>query len=309
MQVRTHRGALAAATCVLSLANAACGGDDSSDGPSSGSIVATTSIWADITGHLACDVDPVTGEAMPAEVTALVPAGGDPHAFEPSLRDREVLEDADVVVMNGGGLEASVEDAIASAESDGAIVIRAVDHVSLLDGADPHVWMDPMQVRAVLPALADALVAAGADPATVTTCRAAYDDRLVALDAEITETLRPLSPEQRQLVTSHEALAYFADRYGFTIVGAVIPGGSSLGESNAADLHQLAQLVESTGVRTVFAEEQHSAEDLEALANEVGDVAIVSLHTDALGEDGTGAETYVGLLRTDAALIAEGLTR
>ena len=263
-------------------------------------IVATTSIWGDVTRALACE------DSAATDVAVLIPAGGDPHAFEASLRDRETIEESALVVMNGADLEPSLDDMITGAERASTPVFRATDHISLIDG-DPHVWMDPTRVRAALPALANALVAAGLDAATVERCRAGYDAELVALDEEITDVLSTLTPVQRQLVTSHEALAYFAERYGFSVVGAVIPGGSTLGETNPAELDELARLVEQTGVRAVFAEEQHSAEDIEVLAAEVGDIEVITLFTDALGEAGTGAETYIGLLRTDAQLIADGL--
>jgi zinc/manganese transport system substrate-binding protein len=241
-------------------------------------------------------------------VVTVIPPGGDPHSFEPSLRDRELLGGAGLVVSNGGGLEPSLQDTIEDVEQDGTVVFRATDHLVAVDD-DPHVWMDPTRVAAVLPALADAVVAAGADERAVGSCRDAYTDELRAVDSELEQILSVLPPDRRHLVTSHEALRYFAERYGFSLVGTVIPGGSTLGETNAAELADLARAIAETGVRAVFAEEQHSAEDIEALAAEVGDVQVVTLFTDALGPEGSGADTYVSLLRKDATLIVEGLAR
>jgi zinc/manganese transport system substrate-binding protein len=261
-------------------------------------VVATTSIWGDVTRNVACD------GSVPVET--IVPPGGDPHSFEPSLQDRETLSRAALVVANGGDLEASLQDTIDAAAGEGVALFRATDHVTT-SGDDPHLWMDPMRVAEAVPALADALVAAGADADTVERCSRTYLDTLTALHAEVEQILAEVPPEQRFLVTSHEALAYFAERYDFTIIGAVVPGGSTLGETNTAELEELAAAIERTGVRAVFAEEQHSAEDIDALAAEVGDVSVISLFTDALGAPGSGAETYVDLLRTDARLVAEGL--
>jgi zinc/manganese transport system substrate-binding protein len=299
MTIRRHLAAGAAV--VATVAATGCGSDET---PSSAgdrlTIVATTSIWADVTRNIGC------GDL--ADVVTVIPAGGDPHSFEPSLRDRELLGDASLVISNGGGLEPSLQDTIEDVEQNGGAVFRATEHLEMIDD-DPHVWMDPTRVAAVLPALADAVAAAGADATAVASCRDAYSDELRAVDSEVEQILSVLTPDRRHLVTSHEALRYFADRYEFSLIGTVIPGGSTLGEANPAELEDLARAIAQTGVRAVFAEEQHSADDIDALAAQVGDVQVVTLFTDALGPEGSGAETYTALLRKDATLIAEGLAR
>jgi zinc/manganese transport system substrate-binding protein len=297
MGLRRYCGVVAPVVCLCAVA---CGDDDTPRATADAApvVIATTTIWADVVRNVAC------GDR--ATVETIIPAGGDPHSFEPSLQDREHLGDADLVVANGAGLEPSLEDTVAAVEHDGTVVFRVTDHVTMLHG-DPHVWMDPTRVLAMLPALGDALVAAGLDAGAVSSCRASYAAALTEADADVAKTLAAVPAQGRSLVTSHEALDYFAERYGFTVVGAVIPGGSSLGETNAADLEQLAAAIDETGVRAIFSEEQHSATDIDALAAEVGDVRVISLYTDALGPPGSGAETYLDLLRTDARLIADGL--
>lgn len=288
-------------------------------------MLASTSIWADITQNVACD--------GLAQVSSLIPAGGDPHSFEPSLRDREAIEQATFVVTNGLLLEESLEDTIDSAAESGVTVFRAGDHIEPIefagaeeehadegeqaaeaehadehDGADPHIWFDPTRVSAVLDPLAAALVAeVGLDEAAVDACVTAYKGELAALDTEIQETLAGIAPAQRMLVTNHEALGYFADRYDFTLLGAVIPSPSTLSQTSLADLEDLAATIEEAGVPAIFAESQHSSADADALAAQVGDVEVVTLFTDSLGEEGSGAESYLGLMRTDAGLIATAL--
>ena len=202
-------------------------------------IVATTSIWADVVGNLACD--------GLAEIETVIPIGGDPHSFEPSLRDRQVLEDADLIVANGLLLEESLEDTIDAAAKDGTPVFRFADQMTTLASddpehvsGDPHVWFDPTRVAAALPALRDALVArAGLDAGRVDACLAAYQSAIATTDAEIAALVDTLPTDRRKLVTNHEALGYFAEHYGFEVLGAVIPSPSTLAEANAADLQAL----------------------------------------------------------------------
>ncbi|MFP5487917.1 MAG: metal ABC transporter substrate-binding protein [Acidimicrobiia bacterium] len=321
----------------LGLVAAACG--DDTDDPAAGSpasdgpvLVASTSIWADITSNVACGAD----------VAALIPAGADPHSYEASLRDRELLADATVVVANGAGLEASVEDVLDAAIADGVNVVEVATHIDLLEGGehtddehtddehgddehgddehgddehsgeedehehghdhgdgDPHVWQDPTRVAGALDVIASALAAEGID-----TCEEAYHDELLALDAEITEALSPVPDGERLLVTSHESLAYFADRYDFEIVGTVVTSTSTMGDTSAGELAELTELIEERSVRAIFTDAFESASDAEALAERIG-IPVVPLVTDALTDD---APTYAALMRSNAATVATALT-
>jgi zinc/manganese transport system substrate-binding protein len=315
---RSRRAALALSTGLIALM-AACG-DDSTNGPGTDSdapaIVATTGIWADVTGNVACD--------GLAQLQTVIPIGGDPHSFEPSLQDREVLENADLIVANGLALEESLEDTIGAAEGGGIPVFRFADHMTPIapddpehdeqagaahEGGDPHVWFDPTRVEAALPALRDALVdEAGLDAARVDDCLDAYQSSIATTDAEIVALLDSIPVARRKLVTNHDALSYFAEHYGFDVLGAVIPAPSTLAEANPADLQALAQIIDEVDVPAIFAESQHSSTDVDALAEAVGEIEVVTLFTDSLGPPESGADTYLGLLETDARLIVEALT-
>jgi zinc/manganese transport system substrate-binding protein len=275
---------------------AGCG--DSTDDPgerssSESPLVATTTIWADITSNVAC------GE----HVESIVPNGGDPHAFELSLRDRELLERAAVVVANGGGLEGSLVDVLATAADER--VVDITPHVELIDD-NPHVWQDPLRVAAAIDTIEHAVIEAGRDEAAISACAAAYREQLASLDREITATLAPIPTERRVLVTNHDAFGYFADRYDFEVVGTVIPSSSTLGEASAGHLAALADLIARRQVPAIFTEHLGSAADAEALAARLG-VAVVELHSDALDDDGPAA-SYAGMLRDNARLIAGALT-
>jgi zinc/manganese transport system substrate-binding protein len=266
-------------------------------GSSTPVVVATTSIWADIVDQLDC--------ADHFEVEALIPHGGDAHSFEPSMRDRGVLADAALVVANGGGLEELLDDTLDAVADDGTPVVRVFDRVA--GGDDPHVWFDPTLVADAAAVIADELVAAGADETATQGCLEAFDDAMEALDAEVADILSAVPPERRLLVTNHDALGYFADHFGFEIVGTVLPGTSTLAEASPAELERLAADIESTGAPAIFAEALSSTDEASALADDLG-VDVVMLYTDSLGDEGSRAATYAELMRYDATAIAEALS-
>ena len=169
-------------------------------------------------------------------------------------------------------------------------------------------WFDPHRVSEALPALADALkTEVGLDAAAVEACLTSYQAELAAVDAEIAARVDQLPAERRKLVTNHEALGYYADRYGFEVIGTVIPTPASMAQASPAQLEELAEMIEHEGVKALFAETVHSTDDVEALASRVGDVEVVTLYTGSLGPPGSGAETYVGFLRTNTDLIVDAL--
>jgi zinc/manganese transport system substrate-binding protein len=171
------------------------------------------------------------------------------------------------------------------------------------------VFTDPARMATVAEALADVL--AEQVPALDTDAfrdrAAAYVDELRTLDAEVEGILAAVPAERRKLVTNHEVFAYFADRYDFEVVGAVIPSTTTQAAASAAQVDDLARLVAAEGVPAVFADTS-SADDLAAtLAAEVGDVAVVELFSESLGDEGSGADTYAGMVRTNATRITEAL--
>jgi len=292
---------------LAALATAGCGDGDADSVDAGGDrpyVMATTSIWADIVGRVACDGS--------IGVRTLIPPGIDAHAYEPSLRDREALDEAALVVANGLGLEELLADTLEEVGAGGVAMFEATDHLEPLagpaGGADPHVWFDPLRVAEVLPALGDALVDAGADRAAIDRCVATARTDLAGLDEELAATLSVVAPADRLLVTNHDALGYFADRYDFQILGTVLPSASTLTEASPAELAALADAIDAAGVPAIFTESLHTSGDADALAARLG-IEVVELYTDALGPDDSGAETYAGLLRTDATRIADALGR
>ena len=189
---------------------------------------------------------------------------------------------------------------------------EAHDHEDEGDGHDhgsddPHVWMDPLRMAEAGRLIAEAL--AELDDSVDWMARAeAYATELEEVDVEIQQILAGIPEESRVLVTNHDSLGYFAARYGFDVVGTVLPGGSTLGDPSSDQLANLVQLMRELDVRVIFAETTEPSSLAEAVSQEVGDsVQVVELYSGSLGEPGSGAETLTEMLLVNARLIAESM--
>ncbi|MFZ8877195.1 MAG: metal ABC transporter substrate-binding protein [Ilumatobacteraceae bacterium] len=287
-------------------------------------IVATTTIWADIASRSLCGL----------EVASVIPAGADPHTFETSLADRATLEQADLVVANGLALEEGLVDLLATVADGGTPVIEMTEAVAIRDmgddrddehdedhgdehaddedhadhdhdhsGSDPHIWLDPINVASTVNLITEAAIDAGFDT-SVRACAQDFIDEIEALDTEIADDLSAIPSDRRFLVTNHDALGYFAERYGFEVVGTVIPSLSTLAETNPADLADLAAIIEELDIPTVFSEVQASARDADALADAIPGLTVVALDTGSLRDTD---DDYLSMMRRNVTAIAEAL--
>lgn len=296
---------------VLASGLTACG-EGEADGGDRPLVIATTTILGDIVRHTA-------GTTVDVEV--LMPVGADPHEFAASAQQAAKLRRAALVVANGVGLEAGLLDVIAAAEADGVTVLRlgerleprpfvaghADDHdEDDVHELDPHVWMDPVRIADGVSIIAEQLrESAGID---VGESAALYRSEVLDLNDEIAAMIELIPPERRMLVTNHFSYGYYADRYGLRLLGTVIPAATTAAETSAADFAALVDLLEREQVSVVFGSTTEPATLAEALAEEVGyDVSVVKLYTGSLGEPGSGAETYVDMMRATTRLIVESL--
>jgi zinc/manganese transport system substrate-binding protein len=136
-----------------------------------------------------------------------------------------------------------------------------------------------------------------------------YADQLKALDGELRSALGTIPSSRRTMITSHAAFGYFAERYDFKVIGVLIPGGSTQAQPDPRLLAELAAVIRVEGVRAIFGESTLPTNVADELAEEVGgEIRVVVLYTGSLGQAGSGADTYVGMLRTDAERIADALT-
>lgn len=271
-------------------------------------VIATTSILGDVVSNL-------SGDAIDLEV--IIPPGVDPHDFAPSAQQVAAVSSADLMVANGLGLEEGLEDVMSQAQTEGIRLIEVGEAVDPLpfgasegdeEGSfDPHFWQDPLRMKVGVDAIARSLADAGVaeDALRVAEYQAAIDDA----DSEIVAILEPIPPDRRLLVTNHDAFAYFADRYGFQVIGTIIPGGSTLAEASSAQIAELVATIIANDVPAIFVENIASSSLAEILAEETGkNIKIVPLVSDALGEPGSPTGTYLGMLVHNAATIADALT-
>ena len=279
----------------------------SDDGPR---IVVTTGILGDV-------VEQVVGNQVRVDI--LMPPGADPHSFEISASEAAGLREADLVVSNGLGLEEGLEHHVSAAADEGVPVFAAGDHVEVLEyssddasGADPHFWTDPAQMGAVVAALPQAIDAAvdGIDVKALQRGADEYLAELDALDDEMAARFAEIPEERRNLVTNHHVFGYLAEAYDFEVLGAVVPGGTTLAAPSARDLDDLVGAIERAGVATIFADSSQPDRLVQVLADEADlDVSVVSLYTESLGEAGSDGETYLQMVRSNAERIVEGLSR
>lgn len=296
---------------LLVLATAGCATGQPGEGAEGRpAVVVTTSIWADVVEQVAC-----TDEI---EVTTLIPNGADTHTFELSIADRARLDGAELIVTNGLGLEEQLADPLDQAAGAGTPIFVIGDEVETIpygtgsgDGPadeDPHVWQDPRRVADIVTPLARRLIDdGGLDADAIEACAASYVAKLLATDRDIERLVAGLPQSQRQLVTSHDSMGYFADRYGFEVIGTVLTGSAGLAESNPAELGELISLIEETGTRAIFVEPQHTADTANAVADVAGGIVVASLYTESLGPQGSGADSYLGLVMTNATTIVGAL--
>jgi zinc/manganese transport system substrate-binding protein len=176
-------------------------------------------------------------------------------------------------------------------------------------GGDPHIWTDPSRMITAVEAFgAEFTTLEGIDAAAVEAQVQSYIDELAALDAEMEQTLSTIPPENRVLVTNHEVFGYFADRFEFDVVGAVVPSLTTSAEPSTAEVEALVELIEQEQIPAIFADTSSPIRLAEAIASSAdNDVEVVVLYSESLGEPGSGAETYIGMMSTNAVLIAAAL--
>ncbi|MBD8219369.1 zinc ABC transporter substrate-binding protein [Microbacterium sp. CFBP 13617] len=298
--------ALAVALTAALLALTGCAGGAASDRPL---VVVTTNILGDVVSHLVGD---------DVEVLTLMRPGADPHSFEMSASEAARLRSADLLVANGIGLEEGLQKHLDAASADGVATFVAGDAVTVLPytstdagGADdPHFWTDPAQMAAVVDALTPVLSRIdGIDAAAVAERSTAYRAEIEALDAEMTAAFAAIPAERRALVTNHHVFGYLAERFGFRLVGAVIPGGTTLAAPSTSDLADLVSAIDEAGVPTIFAESSSPDRLVRALADEADrHVEVTELFTESLTDADGGAPDYLTMMRVNTERIATGLS-
>ncbi len=272
------------------------------------SIVVTYSILGTVVKDLVGDK---------ANVTVPMPNGQDPHDWEPSARDIETTNKADLVIQNGLGLEGGMQKTLTAAESNGVKFFTASDHITIryvgqgegipsgdpdqaIGAPDPHFWMDPLTMKDVVKALVPEF--REDFNLDVTSQATDLENRLDNLNQQVAGTVAVIPPADRKLVTGHQSMGYFAQRYGFKLVGVVIPSLTSQAEVSAADLAALKKAIQDNQVKAIFSELGTSPAVAATIGTETG-VKVVELSTHALPADGS----YFTFMNNVAATIANAL--
>lgn len=327
--MRTSGIALVAA---LSLVVASCGApsDDAPNAPDgadgAGGAGTSTPVAVSTTTPLGSVVEDVV-TCNGGTASTLMAPGDDPHTFAPSSAQLAQLTQAELVVMNGLGLEEGLGSAIENARSDGARVLELAPLLDPLpfgdttgqvededhdgdhedDGNDPHVWLDASRMATAAELIGEELATVTGDDG-YTECGTQVGAELRDVHEQVVEILAAVPDERRVLVTDHQSFGYFAQAYDFDLLGVVVAGGSTDAEPSSQELAELVEVVRDAGVPAVFSNTAVSSSLVEAVAAEAGgEVQVVELYVGSLGPEGSAATTYADLMLTDARLIADAL--
>jgi len=273
-------------------------------------IVATTSLIGDALSRVAGDR---------IELRVLLPARADPHSFQSSPQDAAAVAEAELVFINGFGLEEALLGTLEAVAGPAQLVSISEGieprEIATAEGepreagtADPHVWLDPTNVMVWVENARAALTRldpGGADHYAANA--AAYQAELEELDAWIRSEVERIPSENRELVTDHDNLGYFAARYGFTVVGAVIPAYSTLAQPSAQEIAELEQTIARYDVPALFVGVAVNPVLSQRIAQDMG-VDLVPLYTDSLSVLGGPAATYLEMMQYTVGALVEALT-
>ncbi len=268
-------------------------------------ILAMESFLADITQNIA-------GENH--IVGTLIPLGMDPHTYQPTPQDIVKITGAKVIIMNGAGLESFLEPILQNIGSTQVIITASQGLTPLPDPSgehtqgDPHYWMDPLNVAQYVDNIRDGLSQFFAADASLFSKNAdAYKLELASLDTWITSQVQLIPLDRRLLVTNHETLGYFAHRYGFTLVGSILPGVSSGAAPSARDLADLINAIHATGAPAIFLDTGSNTQLADQISSETGIKVVTGLYTHFLSQPGGPAGTYLDMMRYDVSMIVGAL--
>jgi ABC-type Zn uptake system ZnuABC Zn-binding protein ZnuA len=275
-------------------------------------VVATTTFIGDVLGEIA---------GNEVSLTVLLEPGQNPHAYQPTPRDMVNISEADLIFVNGLGLEEFLDDLLEGAGPEAEVIVvsegvRALrleendhegdgkdhDHT----GSDPHVWFDPTNVMIWVDNISEALVAKDLARAVLYQTNAkAYREELCVLDSWIRDQVYQIPLEKRYLVTDHDSLGYFLNRYDFDKIGAVLPALTTEAESSGQELADLIDIIREYDVKAIFVGVDIDPTLSQQVAGETG-VDLVPLYIGSLS-DGSPAGTYLMFMRYNVETIVKGL--
>ena len=249
---------------------------------------------------------------------SLIPVGTDPHAFEPTPSDLKMVAGADLLVVNGGGLEGTLLKTLENVGGGAKTVDASAGLQSRTPqpgepaleegGTDPHFWLDPDLVKTYVANIEKAF--SEADPSGAATYKAnaaAYDKKLDALDAWIKAEIAQIPEADRKLVMNHASHGYYADRYGLEVVGTVLPSVTTGETPTARQLTDLTAAIRASGARAIFVEIEENPDLARQIAAETGVAVVTDLLDHSLTDASGPAPTYIAMMEYDTRKIVEAL--
>jgi len=282
---------------------------------SSKSVLAAETFLADIAQNVA---------GSRAKVAALIPTGVDPHGFEPTPADVAKVAKSDLLIVNGAGFEAFLDKLIKNAGGSRSVIEASAglkgrtaregeaaegsDAASVNQESDPHFWLDPNNVIKYVENIRDGMSKADPDGAAAYASNAqAYISQLKELDGWISSQVGQLPAEKRLLVTNHESFGYFADRYGFKIVGTIMPSVGTDASPSAQQMARLVDHVRAAGARAIFLETGSNPQLAQQIAKETGVKVVTELFTHSTTDAGGTAPTYIDMMKSNVKAIVDAL--
>ena len=300
-------------TTLAALFLTACG-SATTDSDGALSVLASTSFLADISQNVAGDR---------VQVQSLLPIGADPHAYQPAPSDVAKIAESKVLILNGLEYEHFIEPLLENAGGE-RLVIEATTGLTPLqmeehadsaesgdshgyEAGDPHMWLDPNLVITYVENIRDGLSKADTDGAEIYAANAeAYIAKLKELDSFIKEQVATIPTERRLLVTNHEAMGYFADRYGFEVVDTILPSFSSEAGASAQEIAAAVDAVKSSGAPAIFLGEVENSDLANQIASETDVKVVAGLYLESL-TDGEPASTYIEMMKNNVIQIVNAL--
>jgi ABC-type Zn uptake system ZnuABC Zn-binding protein ZnuA len=240
------------------------------------------------------------------EIDTLIPLGLDPHSFEPSPGDVAKITESDILIINGAGFEEWLEDIITGA-NEKIIIVECSKGLKNRKG-DPHFWLDPNLVKVYVQNIRDALIESDPQGKDLYNKNAEeYTARLTELDKWIVEAVKKIPEDKRLLVTNHESFGYYADRYGFKVIGTIIPGSSSASSPSAKEISELIEKIKATGAKAIFLETGSDPKIANQIARETNIKIVTELYTHSITESDGPAPTYIDMIEFNTNEIVESL--
>jgi ABC-type Zn uptake system ZnuABC Zn-binding protein ZnuA len=266
-------------------------------------ILASTSFLADITRNVAGDR---------VTVDALLPAGADPHSYQPTPQDVARISESKLLLINGADYEHFLEALLENTDGERTVIeasagISPRTDAALENGMDPHLWLDPNHVVVYAENIRDALTHFDPEGEAIYRSNAdGYTAELKDLDSWIVSQVDQIPTDRRLLVTNHEAFGYFAERYGFTVVGTVIESFSSDASPSAQQLAALIDQIRSSGAPAIFLDASDNTMLARQIASETDVKVVTNLYLESL-TDGAPAPTYIDMMKHNVTQIVQAL--